>query len=269
MEVKRHSFQLAKSRLNDFTTKSEAEFSIDKVEKERGFLRLGNHKVTGDELNIRLSDIQKNFVDINKSHNNFIKEFREVYNALDALDEEYIASILSNVRAIEKTSSDVRVQQDVLKEHHDNLLKQQSKLDAHQIEIEKNVTNISKIVKSLRAFKENLDSYEHLKDIDKFYDEYQNFKMVQEEYVDDYQSYKSIQEKAYDELRLSQESTAGQFVMFQKEYNSALQEQRDSQTEAKNFQEEAAKKIQYLSVGLGVNFIALLVLLILIVSGVI
>lgn len=44
-----------------------------------------------------------------------------IYNALDALDRDYIASIIANVKAIEKTSNDVRVQQGTLKQHHEKL----------------------------------------------------------------------------------------------------------------------------------------------------
>ena len=66
-----------------------------------------------------------------------VKAFREICNALDVLDRDYIASIVANVKAIEKTSNDVRVQQGILKQHNDKLASQQSKLDVHQIEIEK------------------------------------------------------------------------------------------------------------------------------------
>lgn len=169
MAIKRHNFDLATKRLKEFSEKTEAELEIDRVETDGGFFGLGNHKVTGDELNKRLETIQQHFISVNETNNKVIKEFREVYNALDALDKDYITSIVANVEAIEKTSNDVRVQQGILKQHNEKLASQQSKLDAHQAEIEKNVINISKIVTVLKDFKEKLEGYKHLTDIDKIW----------------------------------------------------------------------------------------------------
>ena len=164
--IKRHSFDLAKNRLKEFSEKTEAELQIDKVRTDGGFFGLGDHKVTGYELNSRLETIQGHFIAVNTTNNEVIKEFREVYNALDKLDKDYITSIVANVKAIEKTSNDVRVQQGTLKQHNEKLANQQNKLDVHQVEIEKNVENISKIVTALKVFKEKLEGYKHLTDID-------------------------------------------------------------------------------------------------------
>lgn len=171
MAIKRHSFDVAKNRLKEFSEKTEAELEIDKVQTDGGFFGLGDHKVTGYELNRRLETIQGNFIAVNTTNNKVIREFREVYNALDVLDKDYITSIVANVKAIEKTSNDVRVQQEILKQHNEKLVNQQSKLDAHQIEIEKNVANISKIVAALKVFKEKLEGYKHLTDIDKIWND--------------------------------------------------------------------------------------------------
>lgn len=97
MVIKRHSFDLAKNRLKEFFEKTEAELEIDKVQTDGGFLGLGDHKVTGYELNRRLETIQGHFIAVNTTNNKVIKEFREIYNALDALDRDYIASIVANV----------------------------------------------------------------------------------------------------------------------------------------------------------------------------
>lgn len=169
--IKRHSFDLAKNRLKEFSEKTEAELKIDKVRTDGGFLGLGDHKVTGYELNRGLETIEKHIIAVNTTNNKVIKEFREVYNALDVLDKDYITSIVANVKAIEKTSNDVRVQQGTLKQHNEKLANQQSKLDAHQAEIEKNVANISKIVTALKVFKEKLEGYKHLTDVDKIWND--------------------------------------------------------------------------------------------------
>lgn len=171
LAIKRHSFDVAKNRLKEFSEKTEAELEIDKVRTDGVFWGLGDHKVTRYELNRRLETIQEHFIAVNTTNNKVIKEFREIYNALDALDKDYITSIVANVKAIEKTSNDVRKQQGTLKQHNEKLANQQSKLDAHQAEIEKNIANISKIVTALKIFKEKLESYKHLTDIDKIWND--------------------------------------------------------------------------------------------------
>lgn len=195
--IKRHSFDQAKNRLKEFSEKTEAELEIEKVRTDGGFLGLGDHKVTGNEFNERLATIQIHFIAVNTINNKVIKEFREVYNALDALDKEYITSIVANVKAIEKTSDDVRVQQGILKQHNEKLANQQSKLDAHQAEIEKTVANISKIVTALKAFKEKLECYKHLTDIDKIWND---CKTIQSEIQVVSDSIKKFSKKATEDI---------------------------------------------------------------------
>lgn len=166
MIIKKHSFDLAKNRLKEFSEMDEEDLYIDSVQTEGGLFGLGDHKVTGYELNKRLSTIQNNFITINTKNNKVVKEFREVYNALEALDKDYISSIVANVKAIEKTSNDVRTQQKTLKSHNKKLSEQQNKLDAHQTEIEETLKNIEKIVAALGNFRDKLESYDHLTDID-------------------------------------------------------------------------------------------------------
>ena len=225
--IKRHSFDLAKNRLKEFSEKTEAELEIDKVRTDGGFLGLGDHKVTGYELNRRLETIQEHFIAVNTTNNKVIKEFREVYNALDVLDKDYITSIVANVKAIEKTSNDVRTQQKTLKQHNEKLANQQSKLDAHQAEIEKNVANISKIVTALKVFKEKLESYKHLTDIDKIWSDCKNIQ-------------KEIKEVSDNIAKFSKKATED--IVTANNKNKALSEQvnRDILTlrnEAKSFKE--------------------------------
>ena len=167
LELERHSFDVAKNRLKELSEKKESKLVIRSVET-RKFLGF-NSKVTGKELNERLESIQGHLIDLNKTNNKTIKEFREVYNALDVLDKDYITSIVANVKAIEKTSNDVREQQKTLKQHNEKLDTQQNKLDTHQTEIDKNIENMKKIVITLKNFKEKLDGFQHLSDIDKIW----------------------------------------------------------------------------------------------------
>ena len=170
--IKQHSFEIAKNRLKEFSEKTETKLTLDTVDTD-GFFPFSDHRVTGQELNIRLANIQDHFATINETNNKIIREFREVYNALDVLDKDYITSI-ANVKAIEKTSNDVRIQQNILKQHNEKLENQQNKLDIHQVEINKSVESISKIVNALKIFKDKLEEYRHLNDIDQIWRDIEN-----------------------------------------------------------------------------------------------
>jgi hypothetical protein len=171
--IKQHSFEIAKNRLKEFSEKTETKLTLDTVDTD-GFFPFSDHRVTGQELNIRLANIQDHFATINETNNKIIREFREVYNALDVLDKDYITSIIANVKAIEKTSNDVRIQQNILKQHNEKLENQQNKLDIHQVEINKSVESISKIVNALKIFKDKLEEYRHLNDIDQIWRDIEN-----------------------------------------------------------------------------------------------
>lgn len=175
--IKQHSFEIAKNRLKEFSENTETKLTLDPVDTD-GFFPFSDHRVTGQELNDKLVDIQKHFTTINETNNKIIKEFREVYNALDVLDKDYITSIVANVKAIEKTSNDVRIQQNILKQHNEKLENQQNKLDIHQVEINKSVESISKIVSALKIFKDKLEEYRHLNDIDQIWRDIENHSSI-------------------------------------------------------------------------------------------
>ena len=175
--IKQHSFEIAKNRLKEFSENTETKLTLDAVDTD-GFFPFSDHRVTGQELNDRLVNIQKHFTTINETNNKRIKEFREVYNALDVLDKDYITSIIANVKAIEKTSNDVRIQQNILKQHNEKLENQQNKLDIHQVEINKSVESISKIVNALKVFKDKLEEYRHLNDIDQIWRDIENHSSI-------------------------------------------------------------------------------------------
>ena len=175
--IKQHSFEIAKDRLKDFSEKTEADLEITSVPTDSCF-GIFDYKVTGEDLNKKLSVIQGHFVAVNETNNEIIREFREIYNALDVLDKDYITSIVANVKAIEKTSNDVRIQQNILKQHNEKLENQQNKLDMHQVEINKSVESISKIVSALKIFKDKLEEYRHLNDIDQIWRDIENHSSI-------------------------------------------------------------------------------------------
>lgn len=125
--IEKHNFELIKKRLKEFSEKTQSELEIKRVEEDSWFFF--DHNVTGKELNERLETIQRLFIDVNTTNNSVIKEFREVYNALDVLDRDYITAIMNNLSAVGKTSDDVRIQQRTLKKHNEKLNFQQKEIE--------------------------------------------------------------------------------------------------------------------------------------------
>lgn len=260
-------------------SKNDIEKFANKVPDNIEIKKLEGLVPTKSNVNGVITQIQKNLVEQNKHIIDVYKAFGSVYETFDKLDEIYIKRIIANLKSAEEANEKaVRGL-----EENQELMKSQKM-----------------VIEVLKKHKDDLDELQHLKDIDMFYDEYQAFKTSQEDAFDEvyasqelvvdkilhlqedqttttqqltnlddeYQGFKASQEKALGELHTSQESMAGQFSAFQEEYNKISQVQTESFAETKRLQEEAGKKIQYLSIGLGVNFVVVVVLLILLVSGV-
>lgn len=150
--IKTHDFEASKNQLKVFSEQTPTDLELLKVDISGGFLGLGDHKVTGYELNSLTTQIQDYLIDSNTLHIKFIKEFGQVYNALEALDKDYIQAILIAIKAAEKANDKVKVaQKDITK----------------TIELQKKTINV------LKQFKEKIDSYKHLGDIDKLWSDSQ------------------------------------------------------------------------------------------------
>lgn len=159
--IKTHDFEVAKKGLKEFSQKKAEELELNTVRTDGGFLGLGDHKVTGSELNNRLGTIQKLLIDLNNTNNRTIKEFGQVYSALEALDKDYIQAILISIKATEETSK---------------------RIEATQEQIKRIVDDQKKTLEVLNKFKHKLDNYAHLGDIDKIWNDcqkwYNNIKML-------------------------------------------------------------------------------------------
>lgn len=152
--IKNHDFELAKRRLKEFSQKEADELKIDTVDADGWFFGFGDHKVTGKEFNDRLSIIQNHLISLNDTNNETIKEFGQVYSTFEALDKGYIQAILVSIKATEKTSE---------------------RIQATQEQIKKIVDDQKKTLEVLKKFKQKLDGYAHLEDIDTIWVDCQNW----------------------------------------------------------------------------------------------
>ena len=138
--IKTHNFEDAKRRLKEVSEKKIEGFKINIVGTKDKFLFLeGEHKVTGDEFNSRIIAINRHLTNLHTKTYENNKEFGEVYNALEALDKDYIAVILTSINAIEEVSKHMREEIDTIKEVQKKILenfqkfKQELKMDIAEI----------------------------------------------------------------------------------------------------------------------------------------
>lgn len=136
LAIKTHDFEDARNRIKAFSQQSPIQLQFNKVEEEGGFLYLGDHKVTGTELNELTTKIQDFIFNINKWNKKIIEEFGDVYKAVNALDKDYIQWILENVEAV-----------NVSMMLHD------------------------KLITKFKDFKQKVEAYEHLQDVDQLWDD--------------------------------------------------------------------------------------------------
>lgn len=161
--VNYHDFENAKKEIKKFSEQTTTNIELRRVNTSKStgefwkdiFSLRGiglKHNVTGEELNDLTSQIQRYLKDVNNTQINLIKQFGQVYNALDALDKDYINGIRTSIEEIEETSEAVQHTQEKMKEV---------------------VNNQVKTLKELKKFKEKLDGYAHLKDVDKIWSDFQ------------------------------------------------------------------------------------------------
>lgn len=114
LQISNHDFNAAKEQLKKFAEQDIKELKFDKVRTHEDFFGLewAEHGVTGKELNSLIEKLQKYFSNVYDRDQNLIKEFGEVYKALEALDKDYIQAILTSVSAIKKTNEKILIEQE-------------------------------------------------------------------------------------------------------------------------------------------------------------
>lgn len=109
---------------------------------------LSGHKVTGEELNNLVTELQTCFAEINERDQKVIKEFGQVYKTFEALDKGYIQGILIGVKSAEQASKEAK--------------------DA-QKDVDDTIKALQRTITKLKQFKDQVNSHKHLKDIDEMW----------------------------------------------------------------------------------------------------
>lgn len=159
LAIKHHDFENEKKKIKKFSEQTTTELDLKRVDDSKDVREfLGDcifgrgigldHKVTGEELNQLITQVQTHFQGINSTQIKLIKEFGQVYSVFEALDKDYIPAILISIKATEETSQRIQETQGQIKEI---------------------VENQRKTLEELKKFKTKLDGYVHIGDIDKIW----------------------------------------------------------------------------------------------------
>lgn len=183
--IKEHNFQAAKNSLKRYTEKAKKDVELKRVPTDGGLFNLGSHKVTGEELNDRMSQVQTYLINLNDLSQGLIDEFGEVYKAFESLDKDYISGIVASIKAAEEVSKQEQKDRKDIKElvaQHELSVAVLKKFKA-DIDQLKHLTDIDKawdlIEKQARLSKEfseylaELSKVKHLKDVDELYTDFE------------------------------------------------------------------------------------------------
>ncbi|NDV63803.1 hypothetical protein [Bacteroides sp. 224] len=146
--IQKHNFEIAKGNIEKFSKNLPSNPSFNRVEVDGGLFGWGDHKVTGSEMNKFIGIVQDKLISVNSSLRAIMGEFKEVYNAFDFLDGEYISGIIGSVESAEEASKQALKAQEDIKNTVENLKKtvvglMDLKITVERIEKVVNASNIS------------------------------------------------------------------------------------------------------------------------------
>ena len=174
--VKRQNFDIAMKSIKDLSDQAKEHEPLDRVSNSGGFLGLGDHKVTGYELNNVVSQVEDQLVDMKNFDLGFLDIITSIYKALDALDREHISGILIAANAAKVASDKATQNVETIQKIVKVLQKFNKKLEnlEHLMDVDKAwelLEEQTQLLKDLSEYKDKLSKLEHLKDVDKLWDD--------------------------------------------------------------------------------------------------
>lgn len=164
--IREHDFREAINSLQKYTEQTQKDVRISRVRQNDGPFNWRIHKVTGEEINEVISQIQTCIIDLKSLGQGFVAEFGQVYNAFNSLDRDYISGIVASIKAAEKVSKDEQKDRADIKklvEQHELSVKVLKKFKA-DLDNLKSLTN-----KEFPEYMADLSKVQHLKDVDIIY----------------------------------------------------------------------------------------------------
>jgi len=174
--LKKTNFNSALNKIADFANSSVTPIKFRSVEED-SFI-VFDRDVTGREFNRFLTkELLPQLETIQENQQKTIREFSSVYHTFDSLDKDYIAGIVHAVQSAEKASYQAVEASDQAKDASDEALRASSNVAQAQQDIRKTVEALGLTVKKLceferdlSRFKDRLERYDHLYDIDKLWE---------------------------------------------------------------------------------------------------
>lgn len=185
--IKKHNFEIAKREIERFSRNLPSNPSFERVEIDGGLFGWGDHKVTGTEMNQFIEKVQNKLISVNTSLRSIIGEFKQVYNAFDFLDGEYINGIIGSVECAEEASKQALTAQADIKTTVENLKKTVIGLVDLRKTVERientlnaqspnDIALINRRINSLNHIYSQFSSNSHYKDIDTIWNDVEEHK---------------------------------------------------------------------------------------------
>lgn len=275
--IEEHDFQEAKNALKKYTEQAKEKVQLSNVPTDGGLFNLGNHKVTGSELNRITTKIQNYLINLNHLSQFLVDQFGQVYNVFEYLDKDYISGIVASIKSAEKVSIEEQKDRKDIKELIEQHKQSIAVLKKFKEDIEKlkHLTDIDKaweLIEEQKKLSNKLSDYiaglsklKHIKDVDEIYHDLEkvitdcaNVSKQQVKYIDDLKSVREYCDslakikhlKDIDNLWDNTESFVmnieciGESVKTQSKAISTFDEKIQSlQTEQKNYIEKINKLI--------------------------
>ena len=184
--IKEHDFQEVKNALKKYTGQAKDEVELNRVPACGGLFNLGNHKVTGYELNQITTQIQDCLIGLNHLSQGLVDEFGQVYKAFEYLDKDYISGIVASIKAAEKVSleeqKDRKDIKELIEQHEQSIaVLKKFKADIEEIKHLADIDKVwdliekqTKLSKELGDYIADLSKLKHIKDVDRIYHDLEN-----------------------------------------------------------------------------------------------
>lgn len=152
------------------------ELSLIKFETEGKIFSFNDHNVTGTELNKFVDKLQEHLITIRGENKKFLQEIIQAYIWMTSLHKESLEGIKTSVKAAETASQQAKKasQQAGEVSHQAIWASQQAKEASRQAlqaqdDVSKTLELLGKSVQHLKEFKERLDHFQHLNDVDEIW----------------------------------------------------------------------------------------------------
>ena len=186
--------------LKEFNGQLPKETNLPTVPTEGWFFGLGDHNVTGNELNNLTENIQDRMIETNITVIKVVQELAAIYDTFSALDKVYVQEFYFAINTAFRAIEEIKVT-------NERISDQQKDISGTQQDIKQVINQQKQIIQVLKSFKEKLEKLKHLYDIDKTFNEVRVFQaktetleQVSAEYKNNIEKVAEVQSKFSESL---------------------------------------------------------------------